>query len=157
MDNPCVVPPFFAFGKLGGEPMNRAGSVVAVGVFLMINLSSHAVGQTNPVLRLQCDWSSTLEVATMRMSPTSGSKLISVEVLQGRSGRLKKEGLGAEFAAVVTDEQIEGETEYQIGGLPHRERITINRYTGKIENLVVIGKGELVHYGLCKQLPGRMF
>jgi len=49
------------------------------------------------------------------------------------------------------------ETEYQIGALLHRERITINRYTGKIENLVVIGNGELVHHGLCKQLPGRMF
>jgi hypothetical protein len=83
--------------------------------------------------------------------------MISVEVLQGRTGRLRKEGLGAEFAAVVTDEQIEAETEYQIGNLPHRQRITINRYTGKIENFVVIGKGELVHYGLCTPLPNRLF
>ena len=123
----------------------------------MISLSGHAVGQNSPVLRLQCDWSSTLDVSTMRNSPTSGSKLIAVEVLQGRSGRLKKEGLGAEFAAVVTDEQIEAETEYQIGALRYRERITINRYTGKIENFVVIGNGELVHYGVCKQLLGPMF
>ncbi|QHO76877.1 hypothetical protein ACH79_33810 [Bradyrhizobium sp. CCBAU 051011] len=137
--------------------MNRAGSVVALSVFLMINLSSDGVGQNNPALRLQCDWLSTLDVATMRTSPTSGSKLISVEVLQGRAGRLKKEGLGAEFAAVVTDEQIEAETEYQMGALRHRERITINRYTGKIDNFIVIGKAELVHHGLCKQLPGRMF
>jgi hypothetical protein len=77
--------------------------------------------------------------------------------LQGKSGRLKKEGLGAEFEAVITDEQIVAETAYQIGSVPHRERITISRYTGKIENIVVIGKTELVHYGQCKQLPGRMF
>ncbi|MBR1227252.1 hypothetical protein JQ600_20190 [Bradyrhizobium sp. AUGA SZCCT0176] len=137
--------------------MKRAATVIALSANLMISLSGHAVGQNGHGLRLQCDWSSTLDVATMRTSPTSGSKLITVEILQGRSGRLKKEGLGAEFAAVVTDEQIEAETEYQIGALRHRERITINRYTGKIENFVVIGKGELVHHGVCKQLPGRMF
>ena len=137
--------------------MKRAGTVIALSACLVISFSGHAVGQNGPALRLQCDWSSTLDVATMKTSPTSGSKLISVEVLQGRSGRLKKEGLGAEFAAVVTDGQIEAETEYQIGALLHRERITINRYTGKIENFVVIGNGELVHHGVCKQLPGRMF
>lgn len=83
--------------------------------------------------------------------------MITVERADGRAVRLKKEGLGAEFAAIITDEQIEAETAYQIGNLPHRQRITINRYTGKIENWIVIGKAELVHYGLCKQLPSRLF
>lgn len=143
--------------KRAGEPMKQLGTVIALSACLMISLSGRAVSQNGSALRLQCDWSSTFDVATMRTSPTSGSKLISVEVLQGRSGRLAKEGLGAEFTAVVTDEQIEAKTEYQIGALRHRERIRIHRHTGKIENLVVIGNAELVHYGVCKQLPGRLF
>ncbi len=83
--------------------------------------------------------------------------MITVEVGQNRSGRLKKEGLGAEFAAVVTDEHIEAETAYEVSNIALRERIAINRYTGQIENWVVIGKAELINYGLCRQLPIRLF
>jgi hypothetical protein len=121
------------------------------GVFLSINPSSPVIGQ---VLRLPIGhppWMSPLST-----SPTSGSKLLGGDPARS-VGSSQKEGLGTEFAAVVTEDQIEAETTYQTGTVLHRQRISINRYTGRIENLVIIGKRELVHHGLCRQLLGRMF
>jgi hypothetical protein len=124
---------------------------------LMICTSASLGAENNSVLRLQCTWSSSLDTETMKMSPTAGSKMITVAVGPDKSGRLRKEGLGAEFTAAVTDEEIDAKTEYEIGQLRYRERIKINRYTGAIENWVLIGKEGLVHYGTCKQLPNRLF
>jgi hypothetical protein len=91
------------------------------------------------------------------MSGTSGSTMITVDVGQDNSGRLRKEGLGAEFAAVITDEKIDAKTEYEMANQRYRERIKINRFTGAIESWFLIGKEGLVHYGTCKQLPNRLF
>jgi hypothetical protein len=91
------------------------------------------------------------------MSGTSGSKMITVHIGRDNSGRLQKEGLGAEFTAVITDEEINAETEYEMANKRYRELIKINRFTGAIESWFLIGKEGLVHYGTCKQRPNRLF
>ena len=79
--------------------------------------------------------------------------------MDSRAQFLRKEGLGAAFRAEVTEEKIEGSTEYIIGGVQASERIVINRYTGSIEDSVSYGSegGALIRYGQCAKPPDRQF
>ncbi|WP_441255915.1 hypothetical protein [Tardiphaga sp. 285_C5_N1_2] len=136
--------------------MNWTHAIVAL--LMMIGMTFPARSdENNSVLRLQCTWSRSLDTKTMKMSGTSGSTMVTVKVETNNVGRLRKEGLGAEFTAVITDEKINGKTEYDIGGMHYRERIKINRFTGAIESWFLIGKEGLVHYGTCAQLSNRLF
>jgi hypothetical protein len=48
--------------------------------------------------------------------------MITVDVGQNHSGRLRKEGLGAEFTAIITDEKIDAKTEYEMGNKSTEKR-----------------------------------
>jgi hypothetical protein len=74
--------------------------------------------------------------------------------MDGQARFFRKEGSGAAFRAEVTEEKIEGSTEYVIDGRQIAEHIVLNRHTGSIENSISDSSGgTLIHYGQCAKPP----
>ena len=128
---------------------------------IFISFQTQAAPQEAATIRLECAWSSSADAMTgSPLGETTGTKLITIHLPQRGKAVLHKEGLGAAFHAGVTTEQIEAETTYKIGPIQHREQIIINRFTGTIENRILLGDPPtdgIVHYGKCKALPSRLF
>lgn len=100
-------------------------------------------------LKLICTYSHTVD--ENGQSATTGEKLLTVTKSGNGHAVIKKQGLGAEFVGNVSEDEIRGETEYQIGGVTYRETFDINRFTGAFTNTFGTRSGAgLVHYGKCR-------
>jgi hypothetical protein len=129
--------------------MKRLASV------LLLTATSASAQQTT--IRLVCANDYSID-GDAKVVQTTGSFLVTVQV--GADGRatLKKQDFGAVFTATVSEEQISGEVEYELGGLNGKQIIVINRFTGEFHNTISYdGKSGLVFFGACRRADQPLF
>jgi hypothetical protein len=98
----------------------------------------------------KCDWISTREAYSNNVHPTTGSKTITIET---NPRALTKEGIVVRPITRFSGENLIHEIgPYKIGQFTHAERIVINRFTGEIQNTVVVGGSAAILSGKCKLL-----
>jgi hypothetical protein len=121
-------------------------------VFL-VPLSSMAANS----LKLICAYKFTV-VANGHRSPTTGEKLFSVAPTSNGRAVINKEGLSAAFAGRISDDAIQGQTEYQLQDITIKETLEINRFTGAFTNTFG-NKSDagLVHFGTCRPVSKPRF
>jgi hypothetical protein len=112
-------------------------------------MAGPALGQEQ-TYTFSCDWISTRAAYTNKLHSTTGSKTITIET---KPRALIKDGV-----VVVPRTRIYGENiiheigPYKIGQFTHAERIVINRFTGEIQNTVVVGGSAAILSGKCRGL-----
>lgn len=131
-------------------------SIIAA-IFLTLPFVFETYAEENTI-QLICKYSHTIEVDG-RSSGTSGEDLVTVNYSDNGEAIIRKQGLGAEFSGTISDEQIQGKTEYRISGSTIQQTIVINRYTGAFEiTFKIIGsEGGLIHCGTCELVAKRKF
>jgi len=135
--------------------MKKPSIIAAVFFTLIFGFQTYAEENT---IRLICKYSHTIE-ADGTSSRTTGEDLVTVNYSDNGVAIIKKQGLGAEFIGTISDEKIQGETEYEISGSKIQQTIVINRYTGTFEiTFHIIGaKGGLIHCGICEPVAKKKF
>jgi len=128
---------------------------ITISLSLFFAIASYAEQNT---IRLICKYTHTVD-GDGKLSPTSGEDLITVHYSDNGKATIIKQGLGAEFNGTVSDEEIHGQTAYQLSNLKFQETLFINRYTGGFEIIIkIIGsKSGLVHYGTCQPVTKKKF
>lgn len=123
---------------------------------LLLALLIPAIAQAD-TLRLICTYSQTADDHG-KTSPTSGENLFTVEHSGPGKALIKKEGLGAAFTGTISEEEIQGEAQYQIQGMTYVQHLVINRFTGSMTlTFSTPGKGGLVHFGKCRAAKEKQF
>lgn len=125
--------------------------IAVIFLTLFFIMDANAQQQT---IHLICQFSHTVD-EDGKSSPTSGEKLITVSFSKNGKAIIKKEGLGVKFTGTISNEEIYGETEYEIA----RETLIINRYTGafKIFWETIESNAHLIHYGTCVPVIKKKF
>ena len=132
-------------------------TIILTSIFLTLLLVFETYAEENTI-RLICKYSHTIE-ADGSISRTSGEDLVTVNYSDSGAAIIKKQGLGAEFKGTISNEEIEGKTEYEISGSIIQQTIVINRYTGAFEiTFKIIGsEGGLIHCGTCEPVAKKKF
>jgi hypothetical protein len=108
------------------------------------------VAAAPPTLRLVCILSYSLDENARRMD-VEGEELITITYGSDGRAAIKRSDLAAEFRGRVTEDEIAGETTYDLVGTKGvRETIQINRYTGDYRRFYSVGDGSLMFVGECK-------
>ncbi len=108
-------------------------------------------------LRLICVYSHTVDDKG-QSSPTSGEDLFTVEHSGLGKAHIKKEGLGAAFEGTISEEEIQGDVQYEIQGKAFVQRLVVNRFTGSMTlTFSAAGKEGLIHFGRCRKAAERLF
>ena len=129
--------------------------IISVFLTLFFVYEGHAEPNT---IRLICKYSHTID-ADGSSSRTSGEDLVTVNYTDNGDATIKKQGLGAEFVGKISDEEIYGETTYEISELTFHQTLRINRYTGAFEiTFKTIGSEDgLIHCGICEPITKKKF
>jgi hypothetical protein len=135
--------------------MKKTSIIAAIFLTLLFVFETYAEENT---IRLICKYSHTIE-ADGRSSRTSGEDLVTVTYSDNGDAIIIKQGLEAEFNGTISDEEIQGKTEYKISGSTIQQAIVINRYTGAFEiTFKIIGsEGGLIHCGTCEPVAKMKF
>jgi len=135
--------------------MRKTIVIAAIFFTLIFVFETHAEENT---IRLVCKYSHTID-ADGASSETSGEDLVTINYLDNGQAIIKKQGLGAEFIGKISEEEIKGDTEYEISNLKVQQSILVNRYTGSFEITfrTVGSKGGLIHYGTCEAVSKKKF
>ena len=94
-----------------------------------------------------------------KSTPTSGSSTYTITFHNDSDIVVKKSGLGALLKGKQSKEELKAIAFYEIQGIKRRESISINRYSGKLEEFVGsrdLSKG-LVFYGQCIGKKDKLF
>ena len=102
-------------------------------------------------LLLSCDYSSTWYPKTGKQEATSGTTSLSLTVSQENKITIKQSGVGTLYYGNADANEFSAMTgEFPLDeNVNMRRHIHINRTSGDLEEIVVIGDGELVHFGKC--------
>ncbi len=133
--------------------------ILILTILLACLLPRESYAEQNTI-HLICKYSHTYDGHDDKTTPTSGEDLFTVTYLDSGEATIKKEGLGAPFKGVVSDEEIYGHTEYKIQNLTIQQTLLINRYLGKIEitfNTIGSKNSGLIHFGSCQLIKDRKF
>ena len=135
--------------------MKKTSIIITIFLTLLFVFETYAEENT---IRLICKYSHTIE-ADGSSSGTSGEDLVTVSYSDNGAAIIRKQGLGAEFKGTISDEEIQGKTEYKISGSTIQQTIVINRYTGAFEiTFKIIGsEGGLIHCGTCEPVAKKKF
>lgn len=135
--------------------MKKTSIITAIFITLLFVFETYAGENT---IRLICKYSHTIK-ADGRSSGTSGEDLVTVNYSDNGEAIIRKQGLGAEFNGTISDEVIQGKTEYKMSESTIQQTIVINRYTGAFEiTFKIIGsEGGLIHCGTCESVAKKKF
>lgn len=135
--------------------MKKTSIITAIFITLLFVFETYAGENT---IRLICKYSHTIK-ADGRSSGTSGEDLVTVNYSDNGEAIIRKQGLGAEFNGTISDEVIQGKTEYKMSESTIQQTIVINRYTGAFEiTFKIIGsEGGLIHCGICESVAKKKF
>lgn len=108
-------------------------------------------------IRLICSYDYTINNKGER-GGTSGEELFTVMPLERGLAIIRKQGLGAPFIGNISEEEIAGESTYDMSNVKVSEALVINRFTGEFQlSFKVVGKGGLIHFGSCRAASERLF
>jgi hypothetical protein len=110
------------------------------------------------VIRLRCVYTHSLEGG--KPAGASGESLVTVRYSADGAAKIKKQDLGAEFVGLVSDDEITGETSYQLDSLRVKETLVINRFTGAFRfSYEILGgnTGSLIQFGTCRATTQPLF
>lgn len=135
--------------------MKKASIIMVILLTIFFVLEAHAERIT---IRLICKYSHTIDEEG-KSSGTSGEDLVTINYSNNGDAIIKKQGTGALFTGMISDEEIQGKTEFDILDSKIQETIVINRYTGAfVMTFKVIGPtGGIVHFGSCEPIKKKKF
>jgi hypothetical protein len=85
---------------------------------------------------------------------TTGEELVTVVYQGNGDGVMRRQDVEATFRARVTDEEILGDTEYDVQSTHIHEQIHINRYTAEYRRFYIVGSNSsgLLFVGKCAKV-----
>jgi hypothetical protein len=105
------------------------------------------------IIRLICTLDYSLDGRDAKRTETSGEDFLTVRYGPDGRATIKKDELGAEFLGTVTDDEIVGDTEYDVSDTHIRQSIVVSRFTGSYRRTFIAGDAPgLIFYGDCRRV-----
>ena len=126
-------------------------------VFFILSVFTPAQSAASEkTMRLICTFSHSID-QNSESSATSGNSLFTIKYTNKGSATIKKQDLDAIFYGTVTEEEINGETQYKIQDMLFVQTLNINRFTGSFSLSYGINESFILHFGTCKPANEKIF
>jgi hypothetical protein len=136
--------------------MKNMNKKILVILFILSVFTPAQSAASEKTMRLICTYSHTID-QNSESRATSGDSLFTIKYTNKGSATIKKQDLGAIFYGAVTEEEINGETQFKIQDNLIVQTLNINRFTGSFSLSYGTKEGGIVHLGTCKPANEKLF